>query len=251
MSRPHATKDFWMSALHAEGAAFSAAVDEATPDMPVPSCPDWTVTNLVHHLGSLYKWVGTILSTPEGPPPRPTTEGLPTGGDAIDWWRREYEHLVSLLDKVDADAPAWNWAPQPKKAAFWHRRMALETAVHRWDAQMAIASGEPIETKLAVDGVSEVLDTWLPAGRGHSTYTREGVVHLEAVDAGHEWFVRLRGTGVALLDTGTILDTDDHHPRAHAAGTASDLLLALYGRVRFDVLDTAGDVTLLDALRTG
>jgi uncharacterized protein (TIGR03083 family) len=251
MSRTHATKDFWMSALSAEGAAFSAAVREATPDMPVPSCPDWTVTDLVHHLGSLYKWVGVILSAPDGPPPRPTTDGLPTGGAAIEWWNREYEHLVSLLDKVDADAPAWNWAPQPKRAAFWHRRMALETTVHRWDAQMAIASGEPIETKLAVDGVSEVLDTWLPAGRGHAAHTRQGVVHLEAVDAGHEWFVRLRGSGVALLDTGTILDTDDHHPRAHAAGTASDLLLALYGRVRFDVLDIAGDATLLQALRTG
>jgi uncharacterized protein (TIGR03083 family) len=251
MSRPQATKDFWMPALRTEGAAFYAAIDEAAPEMPVPSCPDWTVTNLVHHLGSLYRWVGAILSAPEGPPPRPSTEGLPTGRAAVEWWQREYEQLVSLLDKVDADAPAWNWAPQPKRAAFWHRRMTMETAVHRWDAQMAIASGEPIEAAVAVDGVSEVLDTWLPAGRGHTSHTRQGVVHLQAVDVGQEWFVRLRGSGVALLDTGTILDTDDHHPTAQAAGTASDLLLALYGRVRFDVLDIAGDPTLLDALRTG
>jgi uncharacterized protein (TIGR03083 family) len=251
MSRTHATKDFWISALRAEGAAFSAAVVEAEPDTPVPSCPEWTVTSLVHHLGSLYKWVGAILIASEAPPPRPTTDGLPTGRAAADWWHREYDHLVGLLDKIDVDAPAWNWAPQPKRAAFWHRRMALETAVHRWDAQMAVAVGEPIETKLAVDGVSEVLDTWLPAGRGHTSHTRPGVVHLEAVDAGHEWFVRLRDSGVALLDTGTILDTDDHHPRAHAAGTASDLMLALYGRVRFDLLDIAGDATLLEALRTG
>jgi hypothetical protein len=34
-----------------------------------------------------------------------------------------------------------------------------------------------------------------------------------------------------------------------ASGTASDLALALWGRVTFDVLETAGDDSLLEALR--
>ena len=53
--------------------------------------------------------------------------------------------------------------------------------------------------------------------------------------------MRLRGDGIALLDTDTLLDDDDPHERAMASGTASDLLLALWGRVAFDVLETAGD----------
>jgi hypothetical protein len=36
-----------------------------------------------------------------------------------------------------------------------------------------------------------------------------------------------------------------------ANGTASDLALAMWGRVAFDVLDTAGDESLLEALRVG
>jgi hypothetical protein len=54
---------------------------------------------------------------------------------------------------------------------------------------------------------------------------------------------------VALLDTGTILDTDDHHPRAEAAGTASDLLLVLMGRRAPDAVHVTGDPRLLMALQ--
>jgi uncharacterized protein (TIGR03083 family) len=253
MSRLHGTKDFWIGALRADGPAFRAAVSEAPPDTPVLSCPEWTVTDLVHHLGSVYAWVRSFVDRGvTDPPPRSeqATE-LPTGPAAIEWWQQEFEQLMVLLDGIDPELPAWNWAPQPKKAGFWHRRMAHETAVHRWDAQMAIAVGEPIEAKLAADGVSEVLDTWLPAGRRTTPKEWHGVVQIVAVDAAQEWYLRLRGEGVALLDTDTILDTDEHHARVYAAGTASDLLLALYGRIGLDVLDVAGDANLLDGLRTG
>jgi hypothetical protein len=75
------------------------------------------------------------------------------------------------------------------------------------------------------------------------------MVQLTAVDLDQDWFVRLRGVGVALLDTDTLLDDDAHPARAAASGTASDLALALWGRVTFDVLEAAGDDTLLEALR--
>jgi hypothetical protein len=73
-----------------------------------------------------------------------------------------------------------------------------------------------------------------------------------AADASQEWFVRLRGPGIALLDTDTLLDSDDHHARVEATGTASDLLLTLWGRVSPEaVLRVTGDAGLLAALRTG
>jgi len=103
-----------------------------------------------------------------------------------------------------------------------------------------------------VDGVAEVLDSWLPAGRRRGPTDRLGVVQLSATDIDQDWFVRLRGeAGIALLDTATLLDTDDPHARVLARGTASDLLLALYGRVPFDVLEVTGDAALLESLRIG
>jgi uncharacterized protein (TIGR03083 family) len=253
MSRLHGTKDFWISALRAEGPAFADAAAEAPPDTPILSCPEWTMTDLVHHLGSVYGWVRGVLDKgdAEQPAPRSQPTGLPTGAAALDWWRAEFDALMTALDAVDPEAPRWNWAPQPNKAIFWHRRMAQETVIHRWDAQMATAAGGPVEMKLAIDGVSEVLDTWLPAGRRHWREPLHGVVQLVATDAGQEWYLRLRGEGIALLDTDTILDDHDHHARVHATGTASDLLLALWGRIGFDVLDVTGDASLLVGLRAG
>lgn len=138
-----------------------------------------------------------------------------------------------------------------EEGGFWPRRMAHETAVHRWDAQLAIAAGEPIEAKLAADGISEVLDTWLPAGRRAVSGQWHGVVQLTATDAAQDWYLRLRGEGVALLDTATVFGHEDHHARVQVTGTASDLLLALWGRIGYDALGVTGDRTLLDGLRTG
>ncbi|WLS47451.1 maleylpyruvate isomerase family mycothiol-dependent enzyme [Micromonospora profundi] len=252
MSRLQGSKDFWIGALRTEGPAFAAAVAEAPPETPVLSCPGWTVGDLTLHLAGIYHWVGSFVGTGEtsAPPPRPQPPEIPPGMSPLQLWQQGYDQLITRFDGLDPEAPAWNWAPQPKRAGFWPRRMAHETAVHRWDAQLAIASGEPIEAKLAADGVSEVLDTWLPAGRRRTPGGWHGVVQLTSTDAEQQWYLRLRGEGVALLDTATIFDHDDHHARAQVSGTASDLLLALWGRVSFETLDVAGDRALLEGLRT-
>jgi uncharacterized protein (TIGR03083 family) len=178
--------------------------------------------------------------------------GPPPGTDLVPWWDERYQAAVALLDSLDPELPAWNWAPQTKRAAFWHRRTAHETAIHRWDAQFATINAEPIEPKLAADGISEVLDTWLPAGRRRGPTDVTGIIRLSATDLEHDWLVRLRpGGGIALLDTDTLLDTDEHHQRTAVRGSASDLMLTLYGRIGSDVLDISGDERLLEALRTG
>jgi uncharacterized protein (TIGR03083 family) len=253
MSKPHGTKDFWLAALRAEADAFRTAATVAALDAQVPSCPEWTVEDLVGHLGGVYAWVNRHVTRGDVSRPEPRgDEAGPAGAARLAWFDDRYAELLRTLESVEPELPAWNWAPQAKKAVFWHRRMAHETAVHRWDMQMASGATEPIEAKLASDGITEVLDSWLPAGRRHGeTEGVRGIVALHATDVGQTWFIRLRGAGIALLDTDTLLDDDHPHERAQATGTASDLLLALYGRVLFDVLEVAGDPRLLQALRTG
>jgi uncharacterized protein (TIGR03083 family) len=251
MSKPQLTKDFWLAALRAEGDAFRTALSTGTPlDVPVPTCPGWQLGDLAWHLSLVYGWVSGHVArgVTDRPADRPDTP-LPAGVDPVVAWTDAFTDLVATLDAVDPELPAWNWAPQAKKAGFWHRRMAHETAIHRWDAQMAGGLSEPIEAKLASDGVTEVLDSWLPAGRRSGPTDRAGMIALHATDVDQIWYVRLRNAGIALLDTDTLLDSDDHHERATASGPASDLVLALYGRVGFDALLVSGDVTLLPGLR--
>lgn len=251
--RAHGTKELWLDALRADAAAFRAVAGEADLTAAVPTCPDWTVLSLVHHLGGVYRWVRSHASrgVTSAPDPASRRHDYPGADETLDWFDEEAKGLIELLDALDPNMPAWNWAPQAKIALFWHRRMAHETAVHRWDMQMSQGLAEPLNDHLAADGVTEVLDSWLPAGRRKGPTDRYGVVQLTAPEEGQEWFVRLRGEGIALLDTDTLLDADGPDTRVHASGQASDLMLALWGRIGFDSLEVSGDESLLASLRTG
>jgi uncharacterized protein (TIGR03083 family) len=256
VSRTHGSKDFWLAALRADGTTLLGAAEE--PEVlvrRVPSCPDWNVGDLLRHLGAVYRRTrvnaGSIGPDESwGPVAIPAEAPAPDDPRVVEWFEGELAQINAFLEALDPDVPTWNWAPQAKVAGFWHRRTAHETAIHRWDAQLGAGLlPEPIESKLAGDGVAEVLDTFLPAGRRKAPAEVAGLVQLTAIDLGQHWFIRLKGEGVALLDTGTLLDSDAHPTRAEAMGHASDLVLALRGRVAFDVLETAGDLRLLEALR--
>jgi len=269
MVRAYGSRELWLGGVRADGAALRKAAGggvagdaagggvgadaAADPlDAPVPTCPAWTLGDLLGHLGDVYDRVTRNL--PRGTVERPESELAtlpPTGPALLDWWDERYAKVLAVLEQVDPELPAWNPWPQAKNAGFWLRRMAHETAVHRWDAQLAVGLPEPVDAPLAADGVLEVLDSWLPAGRRRGRTDVSGLVALCAHDLGREWYVRLRGAGIAVLDTDTILDDTAYRERAVASGTASDLVLALYGRVPFDGLSVQGDQRLLDALRTG
>lgn len=247
-----------MAAMRADAATLLAAV--STPGVltaTVPSCPEWVVGDLARHVGSFYRRIrlnagSARADEPWGP--LVIADEAPAADDpeVVAWLGAQIAQTDAHLEALDADTPTWNFAPQAKVASFWHRRAAHETAVHRWDAQLgAGVLPEPIESKLAGDAVAEVLDTFLPAGRRRSAGPVAGVVALVASDLGQDWYVRLRGEGVALLDTDTLLDDDSHPTRAYATATASDLALALWGRVAFDVAETEGDPALLESLRVG
>jgi len=254
MSRFHGSKDLWLAAMRIDGPALRVAAEEVEPTASVPSRPQWTMADLLHHVGSTYRWVND--HAPRGvttQPEQPLSAYLeqPAPADIRAWWNDQFAAIIATLDALDADAPAWNWAPQAKRAGFWHRRMAIETATARWDAQMTTGVAEPVEAKLATDGIAEALDTFLAAGRRAVPERPSGIVALHATDIDHTWHVRLRGDGIALLDTDTIFDDEELRARAVAAGTASDLLLALHGRIQVDVLDVTGDPSLIEAVRVG
>lgn len=233
----------YLEQLRSDGAALGAAAALDT-SARVPGCPDWDVAALVGHTGVIHRWVAEILRTRAQE--RPSRRGFapPEGGPAVlEWYSAGLDLLVRALEDTGPDAAVWNWARPTAPSAFWFRRMAQETAVHRWDAESATGTPEPVAQDLAVDGIAELLESFLPllpaAGPPPDL---GGSLHVHTTDTEGEWTVR-PGPGR--------LEVEQGHGRGDAAvrGAASDLLLALWGRPVFDRLETFGDPSVVERWR--
>ncbi len=214
--------------LAAEGAAF-ADIAGGHLDRPVPTCPDWNVAELVAHLGGVYAWAryavaagGERVSRRDVPtPPAPEDSA-----DLFPWFRTRLEELLEALSG-DADAPAWTFPPNaPNQVAWWQRRQALETVVHRWDVQAAADPGhlDPIAPDLAVEGIDEFLADFLPRFfPANASDAITGTLHLHATDTPGEWWLDFDAEG---------LSTRRQHAKADTAvrGPAAGLYLWLWNR---------------------
>jgi uncharacterized protein (TIGR03083 family) len=218
-------------------------------DADVPTCPGWTLERLVGHLGRVYRRTASWVAG-EGSRelPRP-----PEGAVVVDWARAGLDELLAALDRggePEPDATVATWAgDQP--AIFWPRRMAVETAVHRWDAESAVGDGRPVGTDLALDGVDELFAVIVPwrGARELADKAAGRTMHLHATEIGDD----AEGQGEWLVTIGTEGLTVEHvHAKGDVAvrGTASDLLLLLYNRVPSDRCEVFGDAALLERWRS-
>jgi len=103
---------------------------------------------------------------------------------------------VSVLAAADPAVRCWTFLPAPSPLAFWARRQAHETAIHRADAQLAAAAAgsgadlDPFPAGLAADGVDELLMGF--GGRNPGSLSdAPGVLVISAEDgaAADEWTV--------------------------------------------------------------
>jgi uncharacterized protein (TIGR03083 family) len=212
-----------------EHEAFLVACEQAGPSAPVPSCPDWTVADLLYHLYEVqYIWNRVTTERREGfagmaMPTRPADEAL------IDLLRGEHAGYTAMLRSFPASTPIWTWIG-PRTLAWLARRMAHETAVHRVDAELAAGTHVVIDAELASDGIDEFLEVFLNTREG----TVGGSVHVHCTDVAGEWTIREAIDG---------FDVSREHAKGDAAirGAANDILLALWRRVPLSTCDVVGD----------
>src|SRR5581483_952382 len=228
-------KAAYLDAVAADGAALAAAARLGL-DPQVPSCPDWSVKDLVEHTGGVHQWVTEMVRT--GAHRRISRRDLPPPpgpDDLVDWFEVGVGVLISVLRDADPDAPVWNWGPGAQVGSFWPRRMAQETTVHRWDGQAAHGVQQPVATELAVDGIDEIIRVGMGADALEKPdATLGGTLHIHTTDADGEWLVEVSGGKVHVRD---------EHGKGDAAvrGTASDLLLYLWGREPAAPIEIFGD----------
>lgn len=149
--------------------AFRAVVASA-PSLQarVPTCPEWTLLDLVHHLGGVHRrWAATVAAGPADARPAETaSEGAPAAPrepEALLAWSAEStEQLLSALRESGPDRGCWTWwggSQSPQTCGAVARHQVQEAAVHTYDAQVAVGAPRPLPEEAALDGVDEFLST--------------------------------------------------------------------------------------------
>jgi uncharacterized protein (TIGR03083 family) len=198
---------------------------------PVPTCPGWDLGRLVGHLGRVHRMALAVLTTGAmKPAPPDQLEAPPADHDQLRaYFSTSSRELVSTLRSIDPEFPCWTFLSEPHNAAFWIRRQSQEHAVHRFDAESAVSDASPIPADIAIDGIDEYFIIQnLRALPNKPEFALGGSVHLHAIDDGLDGTL---GEWMIFHQAGQLVITNEHGKGdAAIRGTASDLLLGLWGR---------------------
>jgi uncharacterized protein (TIGR03083 family) len=219
----------YLAAVRAAGDGVLDVLRSEPLDTPVPSCPGWSLAGLGRHLGEIHRWV-VFTVTERRSPADDELEPAPGNDDAVAGWVEVgLARMLDLLASVPPEAPVWHPFVGPRVAGIWPRRQCHELTVHRWDAEHAVGRVPTIEPWLAADGIDEYFRRIVPrvhARDGKALPVRP--VLVDTTDVGRRWVVD--GLAVRELEGGEAVPPVD----GTLAGSAADVLLALWGRVPFD-----------------
>ncbi|GHG86003.1 maleylpyruvate isomerase family mycothiol-dependent enzyme [Streptomyces lanatus] len=244
---------FLLELIDERSVAFRAAVSSAPSlDAPVPTCPEWTLLDLAHHLGGVHRrWAATVAAGPADARPAGTAPedapAAPREREALLAWSAEATALLlSALREAGPDRGCWTWwgaSESPQNSGAVARHQVQEVVVHTYDAQITVGAPQPLPDEAALDGVDEFLTTCVatPSPWPHEP----AVIDFHATE-GHSWRLSLSAEGAH----STRLTTPDAAAAASTSvrGTAGELVLALYSRIPVDSLKVDGDRRHFDLL---
>jgi uncharacterized protein (TIGR03083 family) len=228
--------DEFLDSVRRDGQALADAAERAGMATTVAACPGWNVADLVWHTAEVHWFWRHVVELQVADHAEVPAAVRPPDDELLAFYRDGVERLHAALASTPPETPVWTWAPQ-RDVAFVQRRMAQETAVHRWDAEAAAGAGHAIDPVLARDGIDEFLDLFLPEANADPV---GGTVHLHCTDVDGEWLVR---DG----DDGELIVTREHAKGDVAVrGPGAELLLLLWRRRTAADVEVFGDAQVLD-----
>ena len=198
----------YLAAVPAQTARLAEVLRGANLQQRVPTCPAWTLHQLIEHVGQAHRWAAAIVAGRTTTPARPgdlVAAPAPQDAAELDRWLRDgAAELVDAIRATGPQTPVWSWA-EDQRAVFWARRMTHETAVHRADAELALGRAFDLEAELAADAISEWLQLLCsPQARQFRPELAElrgdgQLLHLHATDEGlgdaGEWIIQRTPAG--------------------------------------------------------
>ena len=233
--------------LGAEAARFASSLSDADLGATVVTCPDWTVRDLVSHVGGLHRWSselvanGIVAETWRSSLPLDYPDDTASRAAWREWLTTGAADACRTFADAEPAAPVWAWGAD-QHARFWPRRMLFETAIHRLDLDLAVGRQVDLPVGVAVEGIDEHLENLPFVARWNGEVGRlrgaGETLGFAATDADASWRVRLGADG-------WWWDRASEGVDVLAEAGAVDLLLLLVGRPASD-LAVRGDRAALD-----
>jgi uncharacterized protein (TIGR03083 family) len=226
--------------------AFQAAVAAAPSlDVQVPTCPEWTLLDLVKHLvETRNKWTAIVAAGPADSPATFSAPEAPREREALlPWFAASVQEQVDALREAGPDRGCWTWwgdSQSPQTSGAVGRDQLQQLAVHTYDAQITVGAPQPLPSDLALDGVDEFLTTRCA---GTEPWPHEPVVVDYHATEGRSW--RLWVSDGHTRTAGLPAGGGPEKPDVAVWGTANELVLFFYGRILVESLRTEGDQGIL------
>lgn len=223
-----------IEALRQHGCLLADASERAGLDASVPPCSPWQVKDLLRHTGYIHRWAAShITERPATVIDGPTEEEILAGGAADDeliaWFRQGHATLADTLSAAGPDLVTATFMDAPSPLAFWARRQAHETAIHRADAESAMNRLPEFTAAFAADGIDELITGFGRRRKYRPAAGQDGVLRVHATDTGGCWYTDIKdGRVQARRDPGP---ADNAGPADCAvSGPASGVYLFLWNR---------------------
>jgi uncharacterized protein (TIGR03083 family) len=219
-----------IDALRRQGDLLADSAGRAGLDAAVPPCGPWQVKDLLRHTGYIHRWAARhITECPDTVLDGPSEADILRGGaadpDLLAWFRAGHAALVEALNAADPGLVCATFMDAPSPLAFWARRQAHETAIHRADADSASGTRPEYDPEFAADGIDELIVGFGQRRKYRPSADRNVGMRVQTTDTGHTWHV---GT-----EDGRIQARRDHDgsvPACTVTGPASGLYLFLWNR---------------------
>jgi uncharacterized protein (TIGR03083 family) len=238
-----------ITAVAQEAKSFAAAAEQSGLEVAIPTCPDWTMRDLVRHLSEIHLWAAArvakrttklwpddisehVVSWPD------LAVFWPDDNELVDWYLETNANLVRVLEAAPPDLDCPTFLPAPSPLAMWARRQAHETAVHRFDAENAVGTASGFDPVFASDGIDEMLAGFAPR-KGDFPVTSPQAMVVHATDTDERWHVTLAPDGITTVRS-------DGPSDVILAGDASDLYLTVWNRGDDLNVSVTGDRELLE-----
>lgn len=221
-----------LTALTAAVDAISANGTNLAAEVECPTCPGWTVEDVVDHLGRVYLWTVEATRGTERPSMGEREQGDLTLGE---WYADCGRRMLDRLREADPAAGCWTFDRDDRTVRFWIRRQLHETTIHWVDLARAHGIEAEISDHVADDGIDELLHLFVPRRIEDPQTALPLPLQIRATDTGSVWWVQ-EADGVVSAGRG-----EEGESVAEIRGEAVELYLALWGRNSREALHVDGE----------